>query len=812
MNSTKTKSRSDVRVIRGKKGRDLLRAAEQAVTPEARDKVEKGLEDLVGKLEWRQFGGTGRVAHSAIGATGDALHLAGEPIVNQGDGLIELRRELARLEGDEFEPASPREAAAHYFGLPAPGMAGWNTRKGKAKKQLEEVAQLSKLLVHPGSQKEEATLVYVDRGIGQHPSRFEATVLSLQRGLKADIPYLAGQFGHGAGLTLNFSNGGQIIISRRHPDLLADDQDDLVGITIIRKYLASEMKSVHPAYLYAVDESGRPIAFEASALTDPRWHGLRRVCIDYELGAPAKKLGDQASGGLYFHLDNLLPCPVLPYAYRDERGNSPQWRFMQGITARLTARANGWGREAGKNPINVMGPIYTTVDVTAFADDGHDYGTAEITAWVVEQENTHKGNELFGPARAAETWSLTGQMHEAFARDHFGQKPIELDALKNYLKVNVECDGLTVDAKAEIFTTSRQGTAERRAKKALRDAVDSVLGNNRDLRERDQEIKEEALRRATEGADKELERALSDFQHLFEREVEIRVGGSGERKKKKGKKKRKKPEVEPLAPIAPLHSEPTFLRFRKVVKKRIRLRPDVVASIQLEANAVDGYFPDQEQVQFSTVPDLGATVRIVAREHLSGGRLRVHFRADGEAAPGSAVLTASCLPASSAGPITDSIDLEIVPAPTGSSGGQVRKEKRKVAPPHRVLWKEDPNGESWADAGMDWTEDTVGQFENGVAYVNGDFAPFREMLDQVGVDQRKAIIRLYVPPVVMSLVSIDKSEKEPPTDEETGKLVLLHSAYRTAALRSVALGSVFTIRRLKKLGFGVGDSEETGEG
>ena len=648
--------------------------------------------------------------------------------------------------------------------------------------------------------------MYLDQGAGQHPSAFEDTVLSLQRGLKADIPYLAGQFGHGAGLTLNFSNGGQIIVGRRHPELLAADQDDLVGLTIVQKKRASEVNSSLPAYLYAVEKATeKPLAFEASALSDPRWHGLRRTCIDYELGPIAKKVGDRASGGLYDQMNNLLPCPVLPFALRDERIASPQSRYMKGVTARLTARAKGWAPDR-KNPINVSGPFRTTVDVTAAAGDGEDYGTVQVSAWIVEQENSNKGNDLYGPASAAETWSLTGQMHEAFARDHFGQKPIELDALKNHLKVNVECDGLTVDAKADIFTTSRQGTAERRAKKALRDAVNSVLANSEELRIRDQEIKEDALRRATEGADKELEKALSDFQHLFERDVEIRTGESG-KKKKKRKRKRKKdgknsPVVPPLAPISPLSAEPTFLRFRKVVKKRIRVRPDADASIQLEADAVDGYFPDVEQIQFSTVPDLGSTVRIFARERLSGGRLRVHFRAAADAAPGKAMLTAACLPSSSEGPLTDSIELEIVAPSTGGGDGRVRKEKRKAAPLHRVLWREDANGDSWEDWKVSWDEDTVGEFKDGVALVNGDFAPFREMLDHIKVAQRKTIIRIYVPPVIMSLVSIDKREKEPPT--ENGDSISLHPDYRAAALRSVALGSIFTIRRLKKLDLGIG--------
>jgi hypothetical protein len=805
MTSTVT---SPLKIIRGKAGRALLRSAEQAHTPLARTKLEEAITEQVGEVEWKQFGGTGRVAHSAIGVTGNALHLAGEPIINQGDALIELRREMARLEGDGHEPASPQEAASYYFGLPSGGMAEWDTRKGKGRDLLKEVASLSQLVVHKGSNKGEATLVFLDQGIGQNPASFESTILSLQKGLKAEIPYLAGQFGHGAGLTLNFSNGGQILVGRRHPHLLEDDQEDLVGLTIVRKFLPSEVNSVHPAYRYLVDkQTGQPIAFEPSALGDPRWHGLRRICIDYEMGTAADRIGDAASGGLYYHLDNLLPCPPLPYAYRDERGDAPQWRRMRGNAARLTTRARGGSGKAGKDPIKVTGPIRTTVDVTAAADDGYEYGTVEISAWIIEQEKSRKGNELFGPASTAETWSLNGQMHDAESRDRFARKPIELDALKNHLKVNVECDGLTPDAKADIFTTGRQGTAERRAKTALQNAIASVLANNPELRARNQEIRDEALRRATAGADRELEKALSDFQHFFEQEVEVSMG-TGKKKQRRKKRKGKKPTIAPPPPIAPLHSEPTFLKFRKVVKSKLRVRPGHTASIQLEADAVDGYFPNKEKVQFGTTPDLGSTIRISATERLAGGRMRIYIRGHKTASPGKAILTASCLPASAKGLITDSIEIEISQPSSGeSSGGEgKRKVKKKLAPPHRVLWKEDSSGNGWADEGVNWSEETIGEFKNGVALVNGDFGPFRQMLDQIKFEQRESIIRLYVPPLVMSLVSLDKSEKEPPKDAE-GKTIDFHSDYKYSALRSVALGSIFTIRRLRKLGIGIEDSE-----
>ena len=188
--------------------------------------------------------------------------------------------------------------------------------------------------------------------------------------------------------------------------------------------------------------------------------------------------------------------------------------------------------------------------------------------------------------------------------------------------------------------------------------------------------------------------------------------------------------------------------------------------------------------------------------------MRIHLVTAKDAASGAAVLTASCLPPSAGGPLSDTIDLEIVPAATGKGKGRKRKEKRKVAPPHKVLWKEDATGSSGSDEGMShWTDETIGEFKTGVAYVNGDFEPFRRMLDQVKSDQRKSIIHLYVPPVVMALVGLDKRKTNPPKGDND-KPVVIHPAYEHDFLRSVALGSIFTIRRLKKLGFGIGEATE----
>lgn len=805
MSPTTITTPSGLLVVQGKKALKLLRFAEQAKTPGDRAELEKRMEAVAGPMEWKPFGGTGgRVPHSAIGGASDALHLATEPIMNMLDASLELEYLLAQLAGDPTIPQSTYEAAAHYFGLPSAGMAEWDTRKGQARRLLHEVAMRSQVEVTTGSSDGQATLTYLDQGCGQHPLRFDDTILSLQLGNKAEQPHQAGQFGHGAGLTLNYSEGGQILISRRHPDLLEDGQEDLVGLVVVRRFKPSQANSVHPSYMILVPKAtGMPLAFSHEALGDPRWHGLRRTCIDFEIGAPINNVGDAASGGLYYHLDANLFSPPLPYAYRDERAATPQWRFQQGADSRLYSRSKGWAPRSRTKPIKVKLVKETAIDLTSFVGDGNDYGGVDARVYYVDQEGK-RGSELYTPASAAEVWTLNGQVHSGRGRAHFARVPINLDAIHKNLVVRVVGDGLSADAKADIFTTDRQGTAARKITRLLQQAIDETLGQDPDLRRLDQEAKDEALRRAAGRTDRELEKALADFQHFVDREVEISAGPS-KRKRRKGPP-RPKPVVQPLPPISPLHKHPTFLRFRSKVRSTVRIEPGRSASVLLEADAVDDYF-NQHPLTVTTSPNLGTAVRVYSQDKLNDGRMRIRLRADNSASPGQATLNASCLPPTATTPLAASIPLEVVPAKVGGDGsGRKRTERRSLPPKPVVLYEKiEP---TWDSEGMDdWTVETVGEFKNEIAYINGDYKPLTRMLDQVPTDKRKDHLRLYLPPVAMALVSLSKEEKSPPTDSDD-KAIPLHPQYRKASLLSAALGSIFTVRRLKKLGLGLDDEDE----
>jgi hypothetical protein len=301
-------------LITGAKAQSLLRAAQAARLPgDFADLVDQIGAELA--IEWKPFGGGGgRVPHSALGAAEDPALLLAEPVMNSFDAHFEQAMRIAALGGDPPpQPSSPREAAHIFFGVPAEGLAAWDARRGEARKTHDQLARMTQVVLRNGTEKATPTIAFIDEAIGQHPCEFWSTVLSLQLGNKAEIPYTAGQYGHGAGMLLGFSSGGQVMISRRCPKLLDEDQDDLVGLVLIRKRMPSETGKPNPHYECLVSKrTGEPVAFDPSALANPQWHGLQRICIDYELASGSFQF-------IYDTFDHFLPHPPMPYELRDER-------------------------------------------------------------------------------------------------------------------------------------------------------------------------------------------------------------------------------------------------------------------------------------------------------------------------------------------------------------------------------------------------------------------------------------------------------------------------------------------------------------
>ncbi len=798
-----------VTLLAGKGATNILRLAEGAYLPSHFENIVVQIEKLLGKrLEWLPLGGAGRVAHSALGSSGEATHLLTEPIINSQDAALEMMHRLECRKGDAYEPQSISDAARHWFEIPEGGLPVWDTALGgRDRAAFEHLARQSQVIVRQGSKGTTPTIVFRDIWLGQHPADHEDTILSIHKGLKADVPYLAGQYGHGAAFTFAFSNGGQILVSRRHPDLLAPGYDDLVGLSLVRRRMPSETGSPNPSYWYAVcPDAKSPLGFSPEALSDPRWHGLHRVCIDYEMQKTHHR-------DIYYALEYNISNPTLPYAFKDDRPGAPaQNYFMSGIDTRLQRAYDGRRNPAGQKELRVPYRQTTVVDLDAFIGDGNHYGSIEVTTSFVEQEDNSKPSERFVPAKEAELWTLNGQRHHARPRAHFGRAAIGLEAIRDNLVVEVKLDKLAPDAKAMLLTTDRQGAAERGIRFQVEEAIDEQLRIDTELKRLNESALAAALSKAAGSSFADLDRELVQFENLVRKETQkFKV----KKQEMKSEGKNPPPRTSPLKPIAPLHPHPTYLSFRKQFREVIRVAPGKTASLLLEADAVDGYFGVANHPSYQFTPATGSALVVYSHTELQGGRMRVRMKAAPNAAHGKTKLTASCLPPTASLPLTTSIDVEIAtPKPrTGRSGRiapmtvEVDEDREIAVPPrYKVVYRD--GKETWASLGLDhWTTDTVAEYKSGIVYINGDYDPLITLLKDGATAQAKEYLRLYIAPVVMSVVGLSNEETNPPKDED-GNEQLLPAPYRDAAYRAAALGAIFTIRKLKKLGLGGMDEAE----
>lgn len=467
-------------------------------------------------------------------------------------------------------------------------------------------------------------------------------------------------------------------------------------------------------------------------------------------------------------------------------------RTMDGIASRLQAHHN---ERQHKTSSEIRVPYRQSSVIDLDAELGEPSGTCgEVRVWRTVVLNPNESNPAreFAPAQAAEMWTLNGQTHHTRTDRHFASKRIGLDGLQGHLVVEVELDALSADAKSLIVATTRSSRAHREIGARMEQAIDQVLRDDERLQELNQQIREEAFKKAAEQRIAGLEKALKAFGLFLKRKRTKWVDVVGPVKTTE----KPKVEIPPPPPISPLHDHPKdVFQFRTTVRSTIRIKRGGTATIQLEADAVDGYFDGPGTVlSLQFVPDLGEKLRIVSRDSLQDGRMRIWLRATKDAPLVSTQLIASCLPPDASAPLTAGIPVEIVEAKprkphvrTGKRREEVEVEE-ELPPPVVVAYENHPvNG--WQKHGLaDWTTDTIGEYKGGIAFVNGDFTELASLREELPKERHDDITNIYVAPVGMTIVGLEESQQNAPDDVE------LHPHFRDAALRASALSSLFAIK------------------
>jgi hypothetical protein len=271
-------------------------------------------------LHWVPVGGDrGNAGRIAVGS--NPVFPLGERTVNAMEALIELerQRELKNAPAT-LPPASPREAASRYFGLPVldqiPVME--KIKKSETYKRARDLAR--KVRIRLARELGDYTVTVEDDGIGISPDNAHNTILSMGNSDKGDKPYLIGVFGQGGSSAFQGSKYS-IVMCRRHPEFLAGRSAD-IGWTVVKQVLLKGRRGSYWAYLAATPDGRVPSLKVDSEQSFA--NGVRIAHIGYDFG----KMDPVRS--LYQSLNHLIFSPVVPYELYTKPDRNPEPMFGNG--------------------------------------------------------------------------------------------------------------------------------------------------------------------------------------------------------------------------------------------------------------------------------------------------------------------------------------------------------------------------------------------------------------------------------------------------------------------------------------------------
>jgi hypothetical protein len=465
----------------------------------------KNLVDLLSKRRgaaWRPVGGRENNAGIISVATSPGGAIV-ERITNGSDALLEMAFPL-----NPSDVASPVEAAAHYYSVPVGGLGAMSEMN---RRDLGEKIRVS---LEDSGVDLRPTVVITDLGIGQTGEALPQTILSLGESNKLSSLYLMGTYNQGGSASLSFSRA-TIIVSRRHPDLL-DAEEDRVAVTVVEQ--RDDLSKKVANYEYLADAEGRIITLDP-AIFPELTYGTRITHVEYDL-----QIKGPWTTQPYMFLQAALPSMPLPFVLGGTRlkpKDPPGDRVILGNAARLD------------NAAKARGDIEVAHKDTHDIDLGDD-GTVRIRYWVVRRPSGSTSSSdptaSYVEASNAISLSLNGQRQDFEARAWINSRA-KLPFVYRSLIVQIEADGLSRQAKKELFASTRERARQSDVRTEIYDTLARVLRNDEELQRLNEEERERLLRKSSTEVNEKVRKKLSKFiKHVLkdtERPGSRNAAGSG---------------------------------------------------------------------------------------------------------------------------------------------------------------------------------------------------------------------------------------------------------------------------------------------
>lgn len=602
-------------------------------------------------------------------------------------------------------PQSFAEAVERYF----PDSANWDLPKNELK-QSENIQILAHGPVNGTS------LVIYDNGEGQHPKKFESTLLSLMAGNKNEIPFVQGKYNMGGTGALAFCGKKQryqLIASKRYSG------DGAFGFTLCRKHplqASEKVKNTWYEYLKINDEIP---SFQINDLD----LGLRNRKFTtgtliklYSYGLPS---GSKSviSRDLNRSLNEYLFEPALPVCTIDSHDRYPDdqnvQRSLYGLKRRL---------EENKKYVYKQ-----------FSVDGSDpaMGDFKITCYVfnfrIENKSSKSSKNTirreFFKNNMSVLFSLNGQVHSNFTSE-FISRTLKMELLKNHLLIHVDCTDLEQGFCSELFMGSRDRMKSGAQTAALRAKIAEELRNSV-LKEIHKEFKN-AMTSSGEDASKLLKDVSKnlplnpELTRLLKHTFTIEESGTKKDDQKKSTRKKRSKKAD--SPKPNLQRFPSTFNINAQMKGEdqlplIQLPKGDGRSIQFNTDVQDDYFTRPEDsgdlqlvlLKFSgrkgsgrrkTTPNSIGEILSVSKSTPSDGVIRVHLKATQECKVGDAIHIKATLDSPTKN--LEQIFMVKIEKKVKKKKSETKNPPEKLGLPQYVLVRKSRTDAS--DGGMTWDE------------------------------------------------------------------------------------------------------------
>jgi hypothetical protein len=689
--------------------------------------VDRIIDSLGTRVEWVPLG-RNQDNFGIVRMGSDPFDGLTERVTNAMDAMIEMEVELnPKLRSS----STPRQAIEAIYGFKDGNL------RNCPEERIGDLATNIRVRFFDGSEAKRPTVEIIDTGIGQHPFDFPDTLLGLNRGYKISKFYLIGAFGQGGQTSFAHSEYG-VVISRKHPRLVLDGRKDLVGWSIVRYRDPSTPTEMFKQgrWEYCVDAQTREVP-----TIDPRdlpiafSHGTIIRLINYNLPKGSSDVLQPASTA-WGYLSQSLFDAVLPIRlyearerYVDEERKKEKNRPLSGLARRL------WGGGKGEK-------VRISLNDTYRLDLGLP-GSVTINYWAMtpanELENWWDVKKGYVSGSSAVFVTLNGQRHSVesttFLRDLVG-----LTYSHNYVIVQVDCDGLTKEAKKNLFSTTRDRLIESEFTESLLNEIVTHLRQDRNLLQFEKNRKERIISAKSEMDTTKIRRMVGQYilQNPELRQlVDTRSSEKGEGEKQPHRGKEDSEEVseeeireDELVPPE-FHEVPTFLKITNF-KDPIPVEKGGSALVRLETDAMDGYFSDDWDTHFRGSHSADLTKR-KSSSGLRSGKISYHIHCPQTVRVGSKERLRFELDVPNGLPL--SAEREVICVHPFER--KTESAKQKLPEPNIKPISEKENPAIWQQWG--WNEESVGRIfigkpdESGI-FVSVDNLHLKAVLRKKGVE------------------------------------------------------------------------------